>query len=475
MRILLVAINARYTHSSLALRYLRNALLSEAKARAFDIDILIREFNTSQPRLEITRDIVGLAPDMLMGSCYIWNADYFDAILPDIRALLPLCRLVLGGPEAAYRADDWLSRHNEIDLVVRGSAEGAATLLSERDFNLSSFPDRKLYAPNLPFCDVPFPYNDDDFLQLEKHYLYYESSRGCPFHCSYCLSSREDQKLDEKDVDVVIAELERIAAHEPFLVKFVDRSFNAHPERARAIWRHLIRDHADGPTRYHFEVHPLFLADEDFLILANASDGLFQFELGVQTVHQATRKAIDRAGEWPREREAIRQLMAVDTVHVHLDLIAGLPGESLRDIAISFNELMELKPDQLQLGFLKGLPGTTLREKADRACEGNMGVSPVEHSIDCALFQTRPPYEILDTYSLPAADIGILKGVEELVDGLYNSGRFRTQMDTAALLHGGYFAAYLALREHCMLVGFDVRTRDKTKLEPLLSLWLGTD
>ncbi|MDX9899311.1 MAG: DUF4080 domain-containing protein [Spirochaetia bacterium] len=473
MRILLVAINARYTHSSLALRYLRNALLSEAKVRAFDIEILVREYNISQPRMELTRDIASTAPDMLMGSCYIWNADHFDAILPDVRALLPLCRLVLGGPEAAYRADDWLTRHKEIDLVVRGSAEGAAALITEHGFDLSGFPERKLDAPNPPFRDVPFPYTDDDFLQLEKHYLYYESSRGCPFRCSYCLSSRDDQKLDEKDVDTVIAEIERIARHEPFLVKFVDRSFNAHPKRARAIWRHIIREHADGPTRYHFEVHPLFLEIEDFALLANASDGLFQFELGVQTVHAVTRTAIERGGDWPREREAIRRLLSLATVHVHLDLIAGLPGESIIDIGESFNELMILKPDQLQLGFLKGLPGTTLREKADKACTGTMEMITGERSLDFALFQTRPPYEVLETASLSAPELDIIKGVEELVDSLYNSKRFIAEMDRAATKHGGHFAAYQALGEHCRLVGFNIRTRDKTKLEPLLSLWLG--
>lgn len=470
MNILLVAINARYTHSSLALRYLRNALLAEARLHGQNVEIQIREFNINQPRIELTRDIAALAPDMLMGSCYIWNAEYFSALLPDIRALLPECRLVLGGPEVAYGADSWLATHAELDLVVSGSAEGAAVLLAARGFEPSSFPDRVMDAPFVPFSSVPFPYTDIDFKELEKRYLYYESSRGCPFRCSYCLSSREDQELDEKGLDSVIVELERIAAHEPFLVKFVDRSFNADPDRARAIWRHIIREHADGSTRYHFEVHPLFLTDDDFALLANASDGLFQFELGVQTVHGATRQAIARGGDWPREREAIRRLMNVATVHVHVDLIAGLPGESISDIGISYNELMALKPDHLQLGFLKGLPGTSLRDKADSAA----GMVTPERSLDFALFQAKPSYEVLATGKLSTSDLGILKGVEELVDGLYNSKRFRAEMERAATRYGGYFEAYRMLREHCLAIGFEIRTRDRTKLAPMLSGWLET-
>jgi radical SAM superfamily enzyme YgiQ (UPF0313 family) len=457
MRIVLMAVNARYTQSSLALRYLRNALETRSLERGLGFEVLLREYHISQPRLDIVRGLASLKPELLMISSYIWNAELLSLLLPDLRSLLPDCRIVLGGPEAAYNPEPWLAGHPEIDLIVRGSAEAAAELFSAPSFSFGGYPGRYAELESKPFASVPFPYRDEDFRELAGKYLYYETSRGCPFRCAYCLSSREDQALEEKDAATACAELDRVAAGKPGLVKLVDRSFNANPQRARLIWRHLIREHADSGSRFHFELHPLFLADEDFKLLANAPEGFFQFELGVQTVHAATRAAIGRGGDWPREKEAIARLIALKTVHLHLDLIAGLPGEGRPELAHSFNELMELDADQLQLGFLKGLPGTALRESAE-----SFG----------ALFQARAPYEVLRTDSLGSEELSALKDVEALVDSLYNTGRFRAEMKRASALHGGYYKAYEAFAAHAVARGFDLRTKDRMKLAPLLEEFL---
>ncbi|GAB1432942.1 B12-binding domain-containing radical SAM protein [Spirochaetota bacterium] len=464
MTVLLAAINARYTHSSLAVRYLRNAMEAAAAGSPMVTEIILREYYISQPKLEVVRDIAAIAPDLFLGSVYIWNAEFFSAIMPDIKALLPGCKLILGGPEADSRPEHWLNGHPELDILVQGQAEGFALMLGKAQFNTATFSGRLVKAPPVHFADTAFPYSEKDFLDLEKRYLYYESSRGCPFRCSYCLSAREDQRLDEKDAETVIGELEKIALHEPFLVKFVDRSFNAKPDRAREIWRYLINAHGSKRTRWHFELHPLLLEEEDFALLAMAPEALFQFELGVQTVNEAGRSAVDRAGNWPKEKGALVRLIGMKKAHIHLDLIAGLPGEDLDRVAISFNELMELEPDHIQLGFLKGLPSTPLRDRADLAYREERVNSP-----DWAVFQSMPPYEVLRTSFLSSDELGMLKGMEKLVDSLYNSGRFMADMKAFSKQYGSYFSAYLAVYSYCAKTGFDLRTRDKAKLELMLA------
>lgn len=479
MKILLVAINARFTHSSLAIRYLSNALRNalrnamqnalyfaaeaEASKNNLSLEIILREYNISQSRLEVTRDIASIDADIIMASIYIWNAEFFSAIIPDIKVLQKECAIVLGGPEADSRPFYWLNNFPEVDLLVQGTAEGFANAFAKAGFRIQGFPERLLKTEAVPFASIPFPYTNEDFLVLDKQYLYYESGRGCPFSCTYCLSARADQKLDEKDTATVIAELEQIAMHEPFLVKFVDRSFNAHPVRAREILRYIITEHAEKRTRWHFELHPLLLEEEDFELLASAKEGLFQFELGVQTVNEAGRLAVKRGGSWKKEKEAIARLLSLKKAHIHLDLIAGLPGEDLKAIASSFDELMALEPDYIQLGFLKGLPSTPLRIQADMAVEEN-----ALSSRNWAIFQSRPPYEVLQTSTLSSAELDRLKAIEKLTDSLYNSGRFRSELKDAAAGFGGYFSVYNSLVEHCLSIGFDLRTKDRIKLKTML-------
>jgi radical SAM superfamily enzyme YgiQ (UPF0313 family) len=301
------------------------------------------------------------------------------------------------------------------------------------------------------------PYRAEDFKALEHRYLYYESSRGCPFACSYCLSSRSDHGLRFKPAGMVKAELDAIVANRPMLVKFVDRTFNADRVRAREIWSHLIKSHGGSDTRFHFEVHPALLEAEDFGLLADAPDGLFQFELGVQTIHERTRAAIHRTGDWVREKQAIQRLLALGTVHSHLDMIVGLPFEGMADVGASFEELSGLGADHFQIGFLKGLPGTELRQRA-----GEYGM----------VFQAAPPYTVLHSSTLSATELTALARLGELYDNIGNTGKYQSEMAQAESIHGSRFVSYLALSAFCMEAGFDIRTRNEVKLRELLLAWL---
>jgi radical SAM superfamily enzyme YgiQ (UPF0313 family) len=456
LTILLAAVNARYTHASPVLRYLRNAI-ETASGNWSAHEILLREYHIGQNRLEITRDLVLAAPDVLLLSVYIWNAELVSAILPDLRVMLPACRLIIGGPEAGYNAEAWLAKHPELDMVVSGEGESAVSLLTKAGFSTEAWPDRLMIAPPVDFPAVPMPYRAEDFKAFEHRYLYYESSRGCPFACSYCLSSRSDHGLRFKPAGLVAEELDAIVATKPMLVKFVDRTFNADKPRAREIWAHLLKVHGDSGSRFHFEVHPTLLGPEDFELLSKVPEGLFQFELGVQTIHENTRKIIHRTGNWPREKEAVQRLIGLETVHSHLDMIVGLPGEGMAEVGASFEELSGLGANHFQIGFLKGLPGTELRQRA-----GEYGMA----------FQTAPPYTVLRSSTLSPLELSALARLEELYDNIGNTGRYKAEMAQAETIHGSRFASYLALSDFCLETGFDIRTRNEVKILELLAAWL---
>jgi len=459
VKLLLVGVNARWTHSNLALRCLRGAAEAgfSRSADPASHSVELREYEINQGRLSIVRDIAAAAPDAVAISVYIWNSSLVASILPDLRALLPRARLVVGGPEVSYRAEAWLERCPDTDLVVTGPGEGAVEDLAAAGFSRDPGTGRILAGRPVDFPSSPFPYRDTDWPGLAGRYLYYESSRGCPFSCSYCLSSRSDQAQVFKDVATVMDELSAVVAGGPFLVKFVDRSFNADPARARELWRLIILRWADAGCRFHFEVHPGLLSGPDYAVLANAPAGLFQFELGVQTVHGATRSIIRRGGDWERERTAIRALAGLGTVHLHLDLIAGLPGEGMAELGASFDEAIALGADHLQLGFLKGLPGTELRERA-----AGFG----------AVFQADPPYEVLRTDALDSGELSLLSGIATLVDGLANRQEFRETLARAYATAGSPFAAFRSMAGYCGLAGFDARTRDRAKLAAMLEGFL---
>lgn len=455
MRLLLCTLNARYTHLSPALRYLRNELRLAAPAA----DIQLREYVITQSLVEIVRDICAVRPDVLLCSVYIWNSRHFRSILPDIRALLPNCRLIVGGPEVSWDPRPWLTAVPETDLVVCGPGESAVRELALAGFDLSAWPERVLVAAVPDFAAIPQPYDATDFPSFATRYVYYESTRGCPFDCTYCLSSNTAHSLQPKALVQVFAELKTILAARPALVKFVDRTFNAEPERARLIWAFLLDAYASHGTRFHFEVHPALLQDADFGLLEQLPFGLFQFEIGVQSVHQATRTEIRRGGNWPAEKAAIARLIDRGTVHVHADLIAGLPGEDLSAFAESFNELVGLGADHVQLGFLKVLPGTFMHER-----RSGYGL----------IAQKDAPYEILQNRWLANTDLIRLKQLEELLENIGNTHRYDQLLRRAYAEYGSPFAAFSALVAYCDRVGFDIRTRNREKVQPMLESWMAS-
>jgi len=449
MKALLVGVNARYTHSCLALLYLRNEI------EPCGHKALIKEFHIAQPRLDIIQDICLEAPNALLISTYVWNAELVKSLLVDIHRLLPETLIILGGPEAGYGAEAWLEEFPFLECVVRGPGEAATRFLAERGFRSDGRKILSMSAP--PFGDIVFPYRESDLDRLGHRYVYYESSRGCPFACSYCLSSREDQGLDEKTADEAIKELSRIIAHEPRwpappIVKFVDRSFNADPGRARAIWRFLIE--AATSATYHFEIHPGLLEDEDFGLLERAKKGRFQFEIGVQSVNAGSLRAVNRSMDWDRAKPLVARLIRMGNIHIHLDMIAGLPGEGLVDCGRSLDELLALKPGHVQLGFLKSLPGTALAEEGP--ARGQIAMS-------------KPPYQVLATEALSVADFRVLKRVEALLDSLWNANRLESELDNLAGKCRGYFNAFMHMSTYAEKIGFDLTTRNAEKVRAFTS------
>lgn len=404
-RLLLIGINARYTHSNLAIRYLRNF------CRALPVQIELIEFSINQPTDEMLAEIHTSSPDLAAFSVYIWNSRIIAALLPEVRKILPDTRLILGGPEVSYQPDYWLTRYPEIDHIICGAGEGALydLLNSPENFRAKIIPARPV-----PFELVPFPYLEEDFPDLNHKYIYYEASRGCPFRCCYCLSSREDQQLETRSLDKIRQELEQLNRNDIRIVKFVDRSFNARAGTARKIWEYLLN--LNNQIKYHFEINAELLAEEDFEILARVPPDKFQFEIGIQSTNSATLQEVNRPANWQKLSVNIRRIIALRNIRVHVDLLAGLPLDDYVSICRAIDQVWVLEADYLQLGFLKVLNGTRLNEKA------------AEYQL---LSQASPPYEILGNRWLDFSELQRLKGIETVINLLYNSGNFpRTLQET---------------------------------------------
>ncbi len=419
-KILLAGINARHTHSCLALYCLKSAL------RGLDIEAIVREFSINRNAEEIIQSLVSEKADVIALSVYIWNSALVREILP---ALHERCRdtlLVLGGPDVSYNPSSWLEAFPFMDCIITGPGEEGFRTLATGGFRA----DKKIIAvPNPPLDHMPVPYTQEDLEGLRTRYIYYESSRGCPFRCTYCLSSRSDQSLELKGVETVKAELDLILRKGPRLVKFVDRTFNASKDHSRALWRHLLDKYGGGPTTFHFEVHPQLLEEEDCDLLSRCPVGLFQFEVGIQSTNPATVAAVKRAGRWPRERAALEWLIGLGTIRVHCDLIAGLPFDDMASIEGSFNDCYFLKPDHLQLGFLKVLPGTEMMDDA------------VRYGI---VYSEKAPYRIIENRWISREELGLLDRMAFLVDRLYNTHRFETLL---TLLLGRFASPFAMFRE----------------------------
>ena len=452
MKVLLAAINAKYIHSNLAVYSLR------AFADRYRESTEIAEYTINQQLDEILRDIYTRKPDMLCFSCYLWNIVYVEQLIRELPKLLPDTEIWLGGPEVSYHAKEVLGHFPEVRGIMRGEGEetflelleyyhGEGITLSQIDGityrekrTKAAEPDRSTcraeqgkvaaseseivenaWRPVLDLSRVPFVYGHiEDF---NNKIIYYESSRGCPFSCSYCLSSI-DKCLRFRDLELVKRELQFFIDHEVPQVKFVDRTFNCKHDHAMAIWSYLA-EHDRGKTNFHFEVAADLLNEEELQLIGSMRPGLIQLEIGVQSTNEKTICEIRRTMDFEKVKSTVKRIHAVGNVHQHLDLIAGLPFEDYDSFRQSFCDVYALRPEQLQLGFLKVLKGSYMEEKAE------------DYEL---VFQSRPPYEVLSTKWLPYSDVIRLKKLEEMVEVYYNSGQF---VNTLELLEQAFPDAFV--------------------------------
>ncbi len=453
MKFLLAAVGSKYIHSNLAVR----SLGAYAAENGLGSMVETVEYTINQNTGDILADIYRRRPDAVGFSCYIWNIRTVRQLAADLNRLLPEAELWLGGPEASYDGEGLLRALPFVRGVMMG--EGEETFLrllrfygrrensreEETEAGLAQIPGllyrsgrsedekeggsgglrRTKEQSCLDLSALPFVYEHRE--EGEEHkILYYESSRGCPFSCSYCLSSLE-KKLRFRDWRLVQRELDIFLARRVPQVKFVDRTFNVDRAHTKRIWSYLA-GHDNGVTNFHFEISADLLDEEELSILAGMRPGLVQLEIGVQSTNPDTLRAIRRNTNLERLAENVRRIVAGENVHVHLDLIAGLPWEDYESFGRSFDWVYALRPHQLQLGFLKVLAGSAIHEQAQ------------EYSL---IWGSEPPYEVLGTAWLSYEDICRLKQIEKVFDIYYNSGQFPTTIERLA----GYFSSPFALYE----------------------------
>ena len=434
MKFLLVAVNAKYIHSNPAIYSLR-AYAGESLRQYVEL----AEYTINQAFGEILADICRRKPDVIGFSCYIWNWRLVQELLVEIPKLMPQVKLWLGGPEVSYDEDVIMRKMPWLAGIMVGEGEGTFKELLEHyvkcapyEEGLQSIPGLCLPAGYTP-CRSPMDMNSipflyDDLTGFENKILYYESSRGCPFRCSYCLSSIEKQ-VRVRDISVVKQELRFFLDHRVRQVKFVDRTFNCDHDHAMAVWGYL-QEHDNGVTNFHFEISADILQEDEIALLGRLRPGLVQLEIGVQSTNPKTLEAIRRRSDPERLAKTVAAIHKGRNIHQHLDLIAGLPYEDYGSFAKSFDQVYRMKPDQLQLGFLKVLKGSEMWERAEE-----YGIRYLE----------QPPYEVLYTRWLSYEEILRLKRIEEMVELYYNSMQFTHTMPFLERAFAGPFAMYEAL------------------------------
>ncbi len=399
---LLVAINSQYIHTNLAVRYLKK--YSEEYSNK---NVQIYETNINNQILQIIKEIQEQDPAVVIFSTYIWNRDYVFKIIKELRKIMPEVKLGVGGPEATYMGDDYLLKDEQVDFLIKGEGERAfVKLLEEKIEDIRGIYEEQM-SHNLD--EIPFPYSHDEIMK-ESKILYYESSRGCPFSCSYCLSSI-DKGVRYFSVERVKNDLNIFLKSNIKLLKFVDRTFNINKERYLEIWKYLIENYREGIT-FHFEINANILDDESLELLKKVPKDYFQFEIGVQSINYDTMEIINRRNLLDKLEKNVREISK--NIHLHLDLIAGLPYETYDIFKKSFNYVYDLKPEMIQLGFLKILKGTNMEKTSEK-----YGYQYIEF----------PPYEVLYNDFLSYKDIVRIKEVEKLLNHYYNSEKFEKSLN----------------------------------------------
>ena len=449
MKFLLTAVNAKYIHSNPAIYSLR-----AYAGAAYEQHIELAEYTINHSLQSILTGIYEKKPDVIGFSCYIWNIRMIEELLEELPKIMPRVPIWVGGPEVTYRAAEFLEQHPSVQGVMVG--EGEATFLEvlryylEEPISLSQiagivYRDEKgRIIQNEPreltnLDRLPFLYHNLE--PFTNRIIYYETGRGCPYRCSYCLSSI-DKTVRLRSFSVVREELQFFLDHQVTQVKFVDRTFNCNRKHAMDIWQYLI-EHDNGVTNFHFEIEADILSEEELALLAKARPGLFQMEIGVQTANPETLHEIRRTARLDRIEHAVAQLKRAGNIHVHLDLIAGLPFEDYESFGHSFDTVYAMEPEQLQLGFLKVLWGSYMQEKAK------------DYELK---YLTTAPYEVLSTKWLSYGDVVRLKRVEEMVELYYNSNQFTTTLPLLEAFFARPFAMYQALADFYEDNGYFVTT-----------------
>lgn len=467
MKVLLVALNAKYIHSNPAVYSLR------AYSGDYGKHCKIIELTINHSDEEILREIYKEKADVIAFSCYIWNIETINRITKELKKVQPEAELWLGGPEVSYDAKDFLRLHKELKGIIIGEGEqtflellqyyaegnkelgdikgiayrrnisGVESPYEEGDIIIT--PPREL----LDFRELPFPY--DDILAFQNRIIYYESSRGCPFSCSYCLSS-VDKTLRFRSIDLVKKELGIFLEHKVPQVKFVDRTFNCNKEHAMAIWQ-FIKENDNGVTNFHFEISADLLTPEEIDFLSTLRPGQIQFEIGVQTTNPETVKAIHRRMNLDKLKANVLKLKESRNIHQHLDLIAGLPLENLSVFEKSFQYVYSLKPDQLQLGFLKVLKGAAM--ESDSKTYG-------------IVYRDTAPYEVLYTGHMSYDDILLLKGICEMVEVYYNSGQFTYSIEFLEHFYLSPMKLYQELSQYYEEMGYHMLSHNRLRRYEIL-------
>ena len=424
MKILLAACNAKYIHSNPAVYDLK------AYASQYREHILLGEYTINQTKDEILKDIYRTGADVVCFSCYIWNISFIRELIPDLKKILPGTAFWAGGPEVSFDGENFLEKMPQMTGVMVGEGEQTFLELARYYIEGKGFLRDILgivyrengeifhngWRPVMDLSKVPFAYeNVEDF---ENRIIYYESSRGCPFSCSYCLSSI-DKKLRFRELSLVKKELQFFLDKKVPQVKFVDRTFNCKHDHAMAIWQYIY-DHDNGVTNFHFEISADLIREEELELMSHMRPGLIQLEIGVQSTNPDTIRAIHRTMDLKKLEASVSCVKDFGNIHQHLDLIAGLPYEDYESFKHSFHQVYRMKPDQLQLGFLKVLKGSVMYQDAEK------------YQI---LYKEKEPYEVLSTRWLTYEDILKLKMVESMVEVYYNSGQFQS---TLSWLEGFY-------------------------------------
>lgn len=468
MKIVLVGINAKYIHTNLALLYLSRI----GRDKLTDFETV--EYTINQNTDVILQHLYRKKPAVVLFSCYLWNIEYVEWISRDLIRLLPEVEIWLGGPEVSHEPMTELTTRPYIKGILLGEGEQTFAELCSGWSQDRLLPDEQLgaiaglcfrpsgrepvfTAMRLPmdFSQVLFPYEDLMMEDFRHKIVYYESSRGCPFSCAYCLSSI-DKRLRFRSLEQVCRELTFFLERGVAQVKFIDRTFNCSHERTKAIWRFLAAND-NGVTNFHFEVAADLLDEEEIGILAGLRPGQVQLEIGVQSVHERTLTAVNRRMDLSKVEDNVRAIGLSHNVHLHLDLIIGLPYEGMVGMAQSFNRLYRLQPSQLQLGFLKVLKGTDMAAKAEQ--------------FDI-LYHRRPPYEVLQTKWLSFDEIIALKQIEEAVETFYNSGQFTNLLSVALPLFGDPWELFGSLAAAYEEAKDGFRSHSRQTLYEVVIAWL---